>query len=221
MKNSENVPSFNRYLPHLRPEEALYAVTFRLFGSLPRMVVRELLEEKERLMRIVESRLRTTPNGSPSIGEWNRLTEIDRYLARANSSVPWLRDPKIADITAGALRYFDGARYALVGYCIMPNHVHLVLDTRGFRPVPYPQKHGYPLTRIMESIKRYSAREANKVLGRTGPFWQKESYDHVIRDDNELFHTLHYLRDNPVRAGLVSDASQWRWTYLNEKYFIL
>ena len=73
----------------------------------------------------------------------------------------------------------------------------------------------YPLKRIMQSLKRYTARQANKVLERKGAFWQAESYDHVVRDADELVRIVQYVINNPVKAGLVSYWEAWPWTYVN------
>lgn len=63
-----------------------------------------------------------------------------------------------------------------------------------------------PLSKIMHSLKSYTANEANRFLGRTGPFWQRESYDHLVRDDRELVRIAEYIAHNPVKAKLVKNA---------------
>lgn len=68
----------------------------------------------------------------------------------------------------------------------------------------------------MQSLKRHTARQANIVLGREGGFWQDESYDHVIRDNEEFLRIIHYVLENPVKAGLVSRWDEWPWTYYKE-----
>jgi hypothetical protein len=73
------------------------------------------------------------------------------------------------------------------------------------------------LSLILFSIKRYTAREANKILGRKGAFWQHESYDHVVRDGNELSRIIRYVKENPVKAGLVNDWKDWKWSYVRKE----
>jgi REP element-mobilizing transposase RayT len=90
----------------------------------------------------------------------------------------------------------------------MPNHVHLVLT-----PYESSETADYSLTKIMHNIKRNSANHANKVLDRTGAFWQHETYDHFIRDETELERIIKYVLYNPVKAGLVKDQNDWKWTY--------
>jgi putative transposase len=90
----------------------------------------------------------------------------------------------------------------------MPNHGHLVLT-----PYESSDTADCSLARIMHNIKRNSANHANKVLGRTGSFWQHETYDHFARDNAELERMIKYVLYNPVKAGLTDDWSKWKWTY--------
>jgi putative transposase len=131
----------------------------------------------------------------------------DQYLDLANHGPTWLARPEIAKIVADAIQYRDGLEYDLHANCIMPNHVHMI-----FQPLCIEGK-PKPLAWIMQSLKRYTAREANKILKRHGSFWQAESYDHVIRDADEYERILHYVRQNPVKAGLVRHAGDWPWMY--------
>ena len=104
---------------------------------------------------------------------------------------------------------FDGLHYAadhlrhfdLHAGVVMPNHVHVLLT-----PIVTPSK-------LLQSVKGFSAREANKILGRTGePFWQGESYDHWVRDDKEFEKICRYIEENPVGAGLATTAEEYRWS---------
>ncbi|MBU0510252.1 MAG: hypothetical protein KJ638_00930 [Chloroflexi bacterium] len=89
----------------------------------------------------------------------------------------------------------------------MSNHAHAVFQ-------PLPKGDGYhSLTSIMHSIKVFTALESNKILNRSGQFWQPETYDHVVRDDAEWRRILRYVVYNPVKAGLVTEWNDWPWTY--------
>lgn len=68
----------------------------------------------------------------------------------------------------------------------------------------------------MHSLKRYTAVEANKLLGRQGQFWQHESYDHVVRDEAELNRVRDYVLKNPVKVGLVESPAEWPWSYMRQ-----
>lgn len=110
--------------------------------------------------------------------------------------------------------------YDLLAYCIMPNHVHLVFTVRHDYISSIRAKARatsttarYRVTDILRLIKGSTAREANKILHRTGTFWQHESYDHVVRDGKELERVVRYVINNPVKAGFVAKAEDWKWSY--------
>jgi REP element-mobilizing transposase RayT len=114
-----------------------------------------------------------------------------------------LRQPAIADMVAAALRHFHGQHYLLDDWVVMPNHVHLILW-----PLP-----SFTLSEILKSRKRYTARQANLILGRTGKsFWQRESYDHWIRKDGEKARISRDIRMNPVSARLGKSPEDWKWS---------
>ena len=116
----------------------------------------------------------------------------------------YLRRPEIAELVAQALRKFDDERYRLLSWCVMPNHVHVV-----FQPwAPFALQH------ILHSWKSYSALQANALLKRTGRFWQREYYDHLIRDGAELGRAVRYTVENPINARL----RDWRWTYVAQDW---
>ncbi len=207
-----------RHLPHYHPPNATIFVTFRLAGSLPRSRVLELREERRVLAERTEKGQGRLMRNRSSSGEYVRdLQWLDRVLEKAGNNPHWLSNPRVADMVVEAIRYRDSKEYDVVAYCVMPNHVHLVFAVG---------KHGLfesvgqianlsdkPVSKIMHSLKRYTAREANKILKRHGPFWQDESYDHVIRDSEELERTVEYVLRNPVEAGLVGSWRDWRWVY--------
>jgi len=91
--------------------------------------------------------------------------------------------------------------YELEAFVVMANHVHLLVLPR------------VSPSRFLQTLKGYTAREANRLLGRTGqPFWQAESYDHAVRDDRESDRIKAYIEDNPVKAGLVANAEDYLWS---------
>lgn len=89
----------------------------------------------------------------------------------------------------------------------MLNHIHLVCP-----PLEKLTGTYFSLTEILHSLKRHTASEANKILQRNGTFWQDESYDHFIRDDAELDRVVKYVLYNPVKASLVKEQTNWKWT---------
>lgn len=132
----------------------------------------------------------------------------DAVLDKGESGPMWLREPPVAQLVADSLHYSDGERYALDCYTIMGNHVHVV-----FQPMARADGTYYALPRIMHSLKGFTATKANRLLGRTGRFWQHESYDHVVRDEAELNRIRRYILNNPVKAGLVAELEEWPWSY--------
>ena len=198
---TEHCIFYRRHLPHWQPPGATLFITFRLAGSLPRETIAALREKQEQgkttLSRIGDATERR------AFGRW------DTALDTSNNGLRWLADPQIAAIVVEALHYRHGQVYNLVAFCIMFNHVHLVC-------MPLAQENGtyYALSRILQSLKRHTARQANKILHRQGTFWQAESYDHVVRDADELERIAQYVINNPVKAGLVSNWEAWPWTYV-------
>ena len=198
------------YLPHVKREGARYFVTFRLADSLPKDVLLKIQAERaESLTRFyaqqsAANQLGTAaPNPStPQDIEREYFRKVERYLERACGEC-WLRRPDIAGIVAGALRFFDSQRYQLHAWVVMPNHVHVV-----FWPMP-----NHTLSAIAQSWKRHTAREANKILGRTGQtFWQPEPFDHWIRSDEEHARCCRYVLNNPVKARLCAAPEDWQWS---------
>ncbi len=114
------------------------------------------------------------------------------------------------------LHRLNGERYTLVAFCIMPNHVHLLVDTTRFGQIAPTNRSGttrnYPLTDSLRLLKGPTARYCNQALGRSGAFWHNESYDHVVHDEREYERVLFYICNNPVKAGLVSEWQQWPFT---------
>ena len=196
-------------MPHIQPRGAAFLVNFRLSDSLPKEVVERLragaLRLETRLTIFTDrnvKRLLRDKEQRKLFGRW------DDALHKSTTGPLWLKDDRIAQIVVNSILYHDGNWFDLLAYCIMPNHVHLVL-------IPYESSDStdYSLTKIMHNIKRNSANHANKSLGRTGAFWQHESYDHFARDDKELERIIRYVLYNPVQAGLIDDWAKWKWTY--------
>jgi REP element-mobilizing transposase RayT len=185
------------YLPHVKREGSSYFVTFRLADSLPKEVLLDFKRQQA-------EKLRALTDGKPAAREAIDLEfqrQIERYLDLGAGDCH-LQRPEVAQMVAEALLYFHEKQYLLEEWVIMPNHVHLVLW-----PMP-----NHTLSDILRSRKRHTARQANLLLGRTGDsFWQHESYDHWIRNDEEKARIRRYIRNNPVKAKLCKSPEEWRW----------
>jgi putative DNA methylase len=147
----------------------------------------------------------------------------DRMLAENRAGAHWLRDERIARLLEDALFYHHTNWYTLVAFVIMSNHVHVVLHplpARNGRTKPRLQSETggnepgcVPLRKITQSLKGYTAKQANLLLGRTGKiFWQAETYDHWVRNEAELGRIITYVEFDPVRNGLVDNPELWRWS---------
>ena len=187
------------YLPHVKREGASYFVTFRLTDSLPKEVLLRFEREHAEALRRLPTKA-TTEQTEEIHRDLHR--KIERYLDQGMGECH-LRRPDIADMIAEALRYFHGQHYLLDDWVVMPNHIHVILW-----PMP-----NFTLSEILKSRKRQTARHANLILGRTGEtFWQRESYDHWIRNDDEKARIRRYIRMNPVNARLCQAPEDWKWS---------
>ena len=209
MSNLNYREFYRRNLPHVQPRGASFLVNFRLAGSLPTEVIKKLAEESLKL----DQNLTVIKNKNEKIqfrdkehrklfGKW------DDALHNSKTGPFWLKDERIAQVVVNSIMYHDSEWFDVLAYCIMPNHVHLVL-------APYESSNfaDFGLTKIMHNIKRNSANQANKILGRMGSFWQHENYDHFARDEKELERIVKYVLYNPVKANLVKNQSDWKWSY--------
>ncbi len=201
---------YRRHLPHWQPAGATLFITFRLAGSLPRTVIAALQEKREQEERALshisdaqECQKQTYLDARRAFGRWDAALDI------SDSGPRWLTDPQVAAVVVEALHYRHGQVYDLLAFCVMPNHVHLVCT-----PLQDEDGKYHALHRILQSLKRHTARQANKILKRQGAFWQAESYDHVVRDTDELARIVQYVINNPVKAGLAPDWEAWPWTYV-------
>jgi len=185
------------HLPHWEKESGFYFVTFRLADSLPREVLMKIVERNRVLESARRCGLKLTPEQQNLIAAYSP-GKIEEYFDRGKGAC-YFRDPRIATLVADALRFWDGKRYRLLAWCVMPNHVHVV-----FRLLP-----GQELARVVHSWKSYTANLANDCLGRAGVFWQREYYDRLIRSGEELGRAVQYVMSNPERAGLES----WKWVW--------
>jgi putative transposase len=214
---------YRRHLPHYQPENAGYHVVFRLAGSLPVSAIEELRREQKQFDRALQKNSNADAFKRLQADYRQKYFErFDELLDGSSTGPTWLKQPTVAAIVHEAILYRDGKEYDLYASTIMPNHVHMVfeLQTVGRLAESTSEENGqdgvstYKVTRVLESLKKYTALRANQVLKRNGQFWQRESYDHMIREGRELERTIWYVLNNSVKAGLVLSWEQWRWTYV-------
>lgn len=166
------------YLPHCDVPGLLQAITFRLADSLPAEALERLSQE--------------------GCDDVTRLKRIESLLDAGHGAC-WLRQPHVAHIVEDALLHGDGRRYRLLAWCVMPNHVHVLIETQQDHPLPA----------VVHGWKSFTAKAINKHLGRSGAVWMRDYFDRYIRDDHHLAAVIAYIHGNPLKAGLVNDASDW------------
>ena len=184
-----------RNLPHWRQEGVIYFVTFRLADSIPQAKLNQWKLERACWLNARKNR----ELSDEELVEFHRLfsERIQNWLDAGHGSCA-LRNAQAAQIIADAMRFFDGDRYALDEWVVMPTHVHALVT-------PHTP---HRLSETLHSWKSYSAMEINKLLARNGVFWEHESYDHIVRNEKQLTYIRAYIQENPARAGVkVAQAS--------------
>ncbi|MBQ7635565.1 MAG: transposase, partial [Bacteroidaceae bacterium] len=178
------------YLPHCEWQE-LQSITFRLYDSVPAEVIKQW-----------KSRLNGTDDDAEQQEIRIRLMrEITQYEDKGFGQC-FLSDEAVADMVQRTLLSLDGDLYKLIRWCIMPNHVHMLIE-----PLP-----DVALSTIMQRIRSFTAHQANKLLQRKGKFWMNEYFDRFIRNGNHYANVVDYIDHNPVRAGLCSSPDRWPWS---------
>ncbi|HKL22112.1 MAG TPA: primosomal protein N', partial [Tichowtungia sp.] len=200
-------------LPHWRQDGTTYFVTFRLADSLPKEKLKKWKMERDLWLEenpkpnvdavssphsLAEEK-RGEDTAFTLLKQWQqeyrqRFTERFEKWLDAGSGECFLKNSEVRSIVEASLRHFFNDRYFLHGYVIMPNHVHVLVSPVG----------EHTLSKIIKGWKSVSTREINALLERKGPVWQKESFDHIVRDADSLEHFIKYIDENP--AGLEYGA---------------
>ncbi|MFZ2172240.1 MAG: transposase [Methylococcaceae bacterium] len=185
------------YLPHLDMPGTLQFITFRLVDSLPQSVLKQLEQELVQL--------------PISVREREHRKKVEQWLD-AGLGCCALRHPQMAEVMQQTLQKFDGERYRLIAWCIMPNHVHVLIEP------------AISLSKILQSWKSFTGSWAishNAELGLGVPgisctaknqFWMREYWDRYIRDEEHFYSTINYIHNNPVKAGLCREVCDWPWS---------
>jgi type I restriction enzyme R subunit len=172
-------------LPHWHQDDTAVFLTWRLADSLPKSVVVKFMELRDEWLD-----RNPKPWTTAQAAEYNRqfiLPLEDKLDTHHGQCV--LRAPGISGIVSEALHFFDGQRYGLDAYVVMPNHVHVLIILED----------AHPLDEVIQSIKSYTAKEINRVLGRSGKLWQRGYWDRLIRSEKHLLWTRNYIANNPTR----------------------
>jgi REP element-mobilizing transposase RayT len=127
---------------------------------------------------------------------------MDRLLDQARCGPAFLGQPAVAQLVLASIQHGAAiGHYEMHAWAIMPNHVHLLLTPH------------VSASALLGSLKTATAKRANRLLQRTGqPFWQDESYDHLVRNRDEFWRIERYIENNPVAAGLAATPEEYAWS---------
>jgi REP element-mobilizing transposase RayT len=168
------------FLPHFDGGAVVQTITFRLADSLPRELYKHILGLAD---------------------DAERQILLHRLIDEGRGSC-LLSTPENAGIVADALSFFDGERYKLLAWVIMPNHVHAMIE----------QIEGHRLDRIVHSWKSFTAKQINRRLNSEGRIWARDYFDRYVRDERHYLNAICYIENNPVKAGLVRLAEDWAYS---------
>jgi putative DNA methylase len=170
------------YLPHRDEPGLTQMVTFHVADSFPAA----LRSEWGALFLIEE--------------DAERRKKLEDYLDKGRGECPW-REPRIAALVDGALRFHHSTKYELRAWVVMPNHLHVLFKVTV-----------QPMGQVIADWKKYTAREANKLLGRRGRFWADDYWDTYMRDAAHEAQARNYAEKNPVKARMGREPTQWPWS---------
>ena len=175
-------------LPHWQQQGAVYFVTFRLADAVPSRLLNQWESERENWLRA-----HPEPWSFELQREYHQRFSgaIERWLDAGHGAC-LLRRRECAELVAGALRHFEGERVVMISFVVMPNHAHALF-------VLNPE---WPLEKLIRGWKGFTAREINKLLGRSGGLWQRDYFDRLVRDEKHFANCVRYIRSNPEKANL-------------------
>lgn len=175
-------------LPHWQQKGAVYFVTFRLADAVPRRLLAQWEDDRNAWLRV-----HPEPWSNEVECEYHQRFSgaIERWLDAGHGAC-LLRRRECAEIVAETLRHFEGERVIMISSVVMPNHVHAI----------FIQNPEWALEKVMQSWKRFTAREINKLLERSGLLWQRDYFDRLVRDEKHFANCVRYIRRNPEKANL-------------------
>ena len=205
---------YRRRLPHYDVDHGTYFITACLAGSIPASGLLNLRRQRDTLQRL------QCP-AECSSDEWARhqqdaMFDLGEQWLDERPATRWLEDERCGEIVEAAILHHAETSCELHAYVVMPSHMHLVFTVRPGSSLPSkaprPVRQLPGRVAIMRSIKSYSSRMCNRVLGVPSPFWQAESYDRIVRDEMEFERCITYVEWNPVKAGLCQRPEDWRFS---------
>lgn len=183
-------------LPHWTCDSAIYHVSFRLADALPATIRDGWLRERKAIVAVAMQLGRELSEDEEKRLDYLYSERVAKALDAGHGTCCLARHD-VAPLIAQALCHFAGDRYLLHAWCIMPNHVHAIVQPSA----------GHELSAIVHSWKSFTAHTVNRILGRSGALWQHDAYNRIIRSAKEYRFQLRYVWENPDKAGLAD----WPW----------
>lgn len=200
------VEKHRRSLPHLQLEGQIISLTWRLAFTLPQTLLDMQDDLKETLAKIGKQK---HLDAAATYSEYVKmLQDYDAYLGKFELAGISLTEDAIASMLASAFRFYDSSLYELHSYCLMPNHVHLLI-----RPLLNGQGGFHQTSAIVQRLKSFTAKRIDAHLGRRGKVWQADYFDRFIRNPADYLNVVKYILDNPLKAGLVKRHEEWKHAY--------
>jgi putative transposase len=213
MENTLSEPEFvvdtKRHLPHKQLTDCVLFITWRLAFTLPESVLQKIAMNKSNYLNSIKD---FTPQEKKNAGEDYKNSQFeyfDDWIDKFNGGKHNISLEPYLSIITDTIKHDESKKYTVSAYCIMPNHAHLII-----KPLYKSENIYYAISEITEFLKSISAHKLNKALSLKGQLWQHESYDRVIRDEDEYKKTVEYVLMNPVKAGLVDKWEAWNGNYL-------
>ena len=187
------------YLPHWTDNDSYYHICFHLIDSLPSNVLQTWLFERKNIIAAANLQKRDLTAEEKHQQALLYSKKVAFYLDKG-CGYCYFWDEKCADIIVSALNFYNNIKYELYAWCVMPNHVHVIIKLNADND----------LFKIIHSWKSYSATRINQVLRQKGSLWHRDAYNRLIRNQKELDATIKYVWENPDKAGI----KDWKYRYM-------
>lgn len=210
---TEKVDKHWSHGPHYQFSDSIVFITWRLAFTLPAHI-RALFEALKTSANTEDQEHDLADLKYHNAYLFQLFQNYDQALGEYQSPGYSLNEPEIARIVTRAFHYLDGSKYELHAYCVMSNHVHLLLRA-------LKNEHGecFLISNIVQSLKRWTANAINARMGKQGQVWDDFYFDRIIRSGQNYEHVVRYILNNSVAVGLVKEAGEWRDSFYNPKYY--
>jgi len=206
----EIVEKHRAHLPHIQLTEQIIFLTWRLAFTLPRPML-DLLAQ----MRLTLDMIHRSPEHAIEelrCDYYSQFGKLDEFLGKFDLAGLSLCRNGFGELICGAFRFYDNKFYELHSYCVMPNHVHLLI-----RPLRDKAGEFFKDSVIVQRIKSYTSQEINRALGRKGKVWSDDYFDRYIRSPKDYYKVVEYILNNPPKAGLASHQDEWPYAWFRRQ----